>query len=167
MGKGSVLLQKESELRQIYHWITKPVLTISRKENLLHAAKKMVKHNISSLVVEENNKPLGIITERDYLKKVVLDEKEPHKYLVEDVMTSFIRFLPEDADVVSAYELMRKYHIRRFPVVNRNGELTGIITQHDILRAMVQIVKHLDWKLVRTRIVLSEFQKQLEDVDVV
>ena len=167
MGKGSVLLHKELELRQVHHWTTKKVIIISKKENLLHAAKKMAKHNISSLVVEEHNKPLGIITERDYLKKVVIEEKEPHKFLVGDVMTPFIRFLPEDADVVSAYELMKKHHVRRFPVINRKGELTGIITQHDILKAMMQIVKHLDWRLVRARIIFSEFQKDLEDADVV
>jgi len=167
MGKGTILLQNEAELRQIHYWVTKQVITISKKENLVHAAKKMAKHNISSLVVEENNRPLGIITERDYLKKVVIEEKEPHKFLIQDVMTPFIRFLPEDADVVSAYELMNKYHVRRFPVINKKGELTGILTQHDILKAMMQIVKHLDWKLVRTRIVFSELQKHLEDADVV
>ncbi len=167
MGKGSTLLQNEAELRQIYHWTTKKVITISRKENLLHAAKKMAKHNISSLVVEEYNKPLGIITERDYLKKVVIEEKEPHKFLVGDVMTPFIRFLPEDADVVSAYELMNIFHVRRFPVTNKKGELVGIITQHDILKGMIQIIKHLDWKLVRTKILFDEFKKHLEDVEVI
>ena len=69
---GSTVLQNEAEYREVHHWMTKKVITISRKENLLHAAKKMAKNNISSLVVEENNKPIGIITERDYLKKVVL-----------------------------------------------------------------------------------------------
>lgn len=167
MGKGSILLQNEAELRQICHWTTKKVITISKKENLLHAAKKMAKHNISSLVVEEYNKPLGIITERDYLKKVVIEEKEPHKFLVGDVMTPFIRFLPEDADVVSAYELMNMFHVRRFPVINKKGELAGIITQHDILKGMIQIIKHLDWKLVRTKILFDEFKKHLEETDVV
>ena len=167
MGKGSVLLQKEVLFRQVHHWMTRKVLTISKKENLIHAAKKMAKYNVSCLVVEEHNKPLGIITERDFLKKVVLDQKEPHNYLVQDVMTKYVRFLPEDADLISAFELMKKYHIRRFPVVNRNGQLTGIITQRDILKGMVEIVRHLDWKLVRTRITFSEFQNHFEDVDVV
>lgn len=167
MGKGSVLLQKEVLFRQVHHWMTAKAITISKKENLLHAAKKIAKHNVSCLVVEENNKPLGIITERDFLKKVVADEKEPHKYLVQDVMTKYVRFLPEDADIVSAFELMKKYHIRRFPVVNRKGELTGIITQRDLLQAMIEIVKHLDWKLVRTRILFHDFEKHLEDADVI
>ncbi len=167
MGKGTESLSKEVYLRQVHRWMTHKVITISRKENLLHAAKKMTRYKVGSLIVEEHNKPLGIITEYDYLKKVVIEEKEPHKLLVEDVMTRYVRFLPENADIVSAYELMKKYHIRRFPVVNRNGELSGIITQRDILKGMVQIVQHLDWKLVRTKIVFSDFQKHLEDVDVV
>ncbi len=164
---GSVLLQKEAAYRHVYHWMTKHVFTISRKENLLHAAKKMSKHNVSCLVVEEYNKPIGIITERDYMKKVVVEEKEPHKFLVEDVMTPAVRSLPEDADIVSAFSLMKKYHFRRFPVVNRKGELTGVLTQRDILEALHHLVQQLDWKLVRTKIAFSDFEKHLKNVDVV
>ncbi len=164
---GSTVLQNEAEYREVHHWMTKKVLTITRKENLLHAAKKMAKNNISCLVVEENNKPIGIITERDYLKKVVLEEKEPHKHLVEEVMTLSVRFLPDDADIISTFALMKKYHIRRFPVINRNGELTGILTQKDLLEGMAHIIQRLDWKLVRTKIAFSEFTKHLDEVDVI
>ena len=164
---GSIVLQKEAEYREVHHWMTKKVITFSRKENLLHAAKKMAKNNVSCLIVEENNKPIGIITERDYLKKVVLEEKEPHKHLVEEVMTLSIRFLPEDADLVSTFALMKKYHIRRFPVINRNGELTGILTQKDLLDGMAHSIQRLDWKLVRTKIAFSEFTKHLDDVEVI
>lgn len=164
---GSKVLQKEAEFRQVHRWMAKQVFTISRKENLLHAAKKMVRHNVSCLVVEEYNKPVGIVTERDFMKKVVVEEEEPHEFLVEEIMTPAVRSLPEDADIVSAFLLMKKYHIRRFPVINRKGELTGLITQGDLLRAMAEIIKHLDWKLVRTKISFSEFQKHLEDVDAV
>ena len=164
---GSKTLHKEAAFREVHRWMTTHVLTISRKENLLHAAKKMAKNNVSCLVVEENNKPIGIITERDYLKKVVLEEKEPHKHLVEEVMTLSVRFLPDDADIVSAFALMKKYHIRRFPVINRNGELVGIATQKDLLEGMAHIIQRMDWKLVRTKIAFSEFSKHLEDVDVI
>ncbi len=164
---GSTVLHKEAEFRHVYHWMTKKVLTISKKENLLHAAKKMARYNVSCLVVEEYNKPVGIITERDYIKKVVVEEKEPHKFLVEDVMTLAVRSLPEDADVISAFALLKKYHFRRFPVINRKGELSGILTHGDILKAMNQIIQHLDWKLVRTKIAFSEFEKHLKETDVV
>ena len=164
---GSTVLHKEAEFRHVYHWMTKKVLTISKKENLLHAAKKMARYNVSCLVVEEYNKPVGIITERDYIKKVVVEEKEPHKFLVEEVMTLAVRSLPEDADVISAFALLKKYHFRRFPVINRKGELSGILTHGDILKAMNQIIQHLDWKLVRTKIAFSEFEKHLKETDVV
>ena len=161
------LLEKEAEFRQVCRWMTGKVLTISRKENLLHAAKKMAKNNVSCLVVEDNNKPVGIITERDYLRKVVLEEKQPHEHLVEEVMTLTVRSLPEDADVISAFALMKKYNIRRFPVVNRNGHVTGIVTQRNLLNAMDHIIRHLDWKVVQTKIAFSLFQRQLEDVEIV
>jgi CBS-domain-containing membrane protein len=75
--------------------------------------------------------------------------------------------LPDDADIVSAFALMKKYHIRRFPVINKNGELVGIATQKDILEGMAHIIQHLDWKLVRTKIAFSDFQKHLADVEVI
>ncbi len=164
---GSAVLQKEATYRQVHHWMAKKVLTISRKENLLHAAKKMARNNVSCLVVEEHKKPIGIVTERDFMKKVVIEEEKPHTLLVEEIMTPTVRSLPEDADVVSAYQLMKKYQIRRFPVINRKGELTGLITQGNLLHAMSQIIQHLDWKLVRTKISFSDFQKHLEDTNVV
>ena len=82
-------------------------------------------------------------------------------------MTLAVRSLPEDADVISAFALLKKYHFRRFPVINRKGELSGILTHGDILKAMNQIIQHLDWKLVRTKIAFSEFEKHLKETDVV
>lgn len=160
-------LQKEAEFRKIHHWMTFNVITISRKENLLHAAKKMVKNNVSCLVVEDSNKPVGIITERDYLRKVVIEEKQPHEHLVEEVMTLAVRSLPEDADVISSFALMKKYNIRRFPVINQNGKLIGIVTQRNLLNAMDHIIRHLDWKVVQTKIAFSSFQKNLENVEII
>jgi len=161
---GTTVLDKEAEFRHVYHWMTKRVITITKKENLLHAAKKMARHNVSCLVVEEYNKPIGIITERDYLKKVVVEEQEAHKHLVEDVMTHAVRSLPEDADVISTFLLMKKYYVRRFPVINKKGELSGIVTQRNLLDAMNHIIQRLDWKLVRTKIAFSEFEKHVKEV---
>ncbi|PIN77464.1 hypothetical protein COV16_06760, partial [Candidatus Woesearchaeota archaeon CG10_big_fil_rev_8_21_14_0_10_34_8] len=153
--------------RQIHHYMKKKVITITKKENLLHAAKKMAKHRIGCLVVEHHDVPVGIITEGDYLKKVVIEETEPHTHLVEEVMTKTIRSLPEDADLVSAYKLMQKYRIDHFPVINKSGKLVGLITEKELLRGMSDIIHHLDWKLVRTKIAFSDFEKHLEDVDVI
>ena len=164
---GNQSLEKEAEFRQVCHWMTHKVFTISRKENLLHAAQKMAKNNISCLVVEDNNKPVGIITERDYLRKVVSEEKQPHQHLVEEVMSLTVRSLPEDADVISAFALMKKYNIRRFPVINRSGHLTGIVTQRNLLNAMDHIIRHLDWKVVQAKIAFTSFRLQLEDVEIV
>jgi CBS domain-containing protein len=164
---GSRTLKNEAGRRQVKHYMKKKVVTITKKENLLHAAKKMAKHRIGSLIVTEHNKPLGIVTEGDYLRKVVIEEQLPHKHLIEEVMTKRPRSLPEDADLVSAHKLMKKYRIDHFPVINKAGNLVGLISEKELLEGMAEIIHHLDWKLVRTKIAFSEFEDSLEEVDVV
>jgi CBS domain-containing protein len=164
---GSRTLQVEAKLRQVKHYMTKKVITITKKENLLHAAKKMAKHKIGALVVIEHKKPLGIITEGDYLRKVIIEEELPHKHLVEEVMTRTLRSLPEDADLISAHKLMKKYRIDHFPVINKKGHLIGMVTEKELLAGMANIIHHLDWKLVRTKIAFAEFEESLEDIDVI
>jgi CBS domain-containing protein len=164
---GSRVLHKEAERRQVKHYMKKKVITITKKENLLHAAKKMAKHKIGSLVVIEHSKPVGIVTQGDYLRKVVIEEQLPHKHLIQEVMTKTIRSLPEDADLVSAYKLMRKYRIDHFPVINKTGKLIGIVSEKELLDGMTYIIGQLDWKLVRTKIAFSQFEEKLEEVDVV
>ena len=113
--------------------MTKKVVTCSPNTSIMEAAKKMKNKTISSVVVVEKKKPVGIVTERDFTKKVVSLNFYAKKHKVKEIMTyPVVAILPE-TNIYYANEYMQKKGFRRFPVTNKKGELIGIVTQRDLL----------------------------------
>jgi len=153
----------EEEYREIKSCMTKNVATISEEALILQAAKQMSSKLISCVVVVKNKKPLGIITERDLIHRVIVKGKDPKKTQVKDVMTSPVVTVPPESDLVPTGELMKKKKVRRFPVTNDKGELIGLVTQTDILEGIIRLVKHIDWKLVTMKISVEEYIEKLKE----
>jgi CBS domain-containing protein len=104
------------------------------------ALKLMGEKNIGALLVMEGNKLNGIISERDYARKVVLKGKTSLETLVSDIMTEkVITILPED-NLERCMELMSENHIRHIPVV-KNGEVKGVISISDVVTAIIESQK--------------------------
>lgn len=113
--------------------MTKKVVTCSPDTSIMEAAKKMKNKTISSVVVIEKKKPVGIVTERDFTKKVVSVNLDTKKHKVKEIMTKPVISIPPETNIYYANEYMQKKGFRRFPVANKKGELVGIITQRDLL----------------------------------
>ncbi|MBS3143542.1 CBS domain-containing protein [Candidatus Woesearchaeota archaeon] len=113
--------------------MTRKVVTCSPETSIMDAAKKMRKKTISSVVVVLNKKPIGIVTERDFTRKVVSVNLDAKKNNVSKIMTSPVISIPPNTNIYYANEYMQKKKFRRFPVTNEKGELIGIITQRDLL----------------------------------
>ena len=131
----------------ITNFMTKNVKSVPHTESLKHAAKIMYENDIGSLVVVWNydpHKPSGIITERDIMKVIAMDQlyqpTSPHEISLLDMtvmsfMTSPAISIPSSASLWDALELMQQRNIRRLPVV-QGEKLVGIITEKDIVRAI-------------------------------
>lgn len=115
--------------------MSKPVLTIRKDEKVYAAAKMMAKHNIGSLVVEANNKPIGIITERDIVNKIVSKGKDPGKVLVKEVMTDQVTTIDIHTKFLQAAHLMKLNNFRRLVIVEAD-RIIGIITVKDLIKMM-------------------------------
>ena len=113
--------------------MTKEVVTCSPSTSIMEAARKMRNKTISSVVVIVGKKPVGIVTERDFTKKVVSMNLDTKKNPVSKIMTSPVISIPPETNIYYAHEQMQKKKFRRFPIANKKGELIGIITQRDIL----------------------------------
>ena len=124
------------------------VVTISPEESVLEAAKVMKEKNLGSLVVAENNKPVGIITDRDITVRVVAEGKNPSEVKVKDVMTPNPQTLKGSMGLFEAIEKMKEVGVRRFPIVDDNGNVIGIITLDDVIyilgKEMEDITKVLE-----------------------
>ncbi len=100
---------------------------------MAEAAQEMKKHRIGSLVVVDDDKPVGIITERDIAFKVVAEEKDLATK-VTDAMTGDLKTVAGETGIRDAAKLMASHLIRRLPVLE-DGKLVGIIAIDDIMKA--------------------------------
>jgi CBS domain-containing protein len=111
--------------------MAKKVLTIGSKSTIAKAAKLMSQRGVGSILVVQKGRPIGILTERDILMKIVGVNRMPSKVMVKDIMSSPVLTIGPNTDIAEATRLMAKNRIRRLPVVS-GKRLVGIITASDI-----------------------------------
>ncbi|MFN7106138.1 MAG: CBS domain-containing protein [Pyrobaculum sp.] len=115
---------------------SRPVITITPGETLEHAVEKMARHNVGALVVvdpENPNRPVGILTERDVV--LTLAGKAPLTVTVDKVATTHsLIYVYRDQPVEEAIEKMRRFNIRHVVVLEKTGELYGVISIRDIIK---------------------------------
>ncbi|HEC77273.1 MAG TPA: CBS domain-containing protein [Thermoplasmatales archaeon] len=121
---------EEIRIRDI---MNKSPVIINKKASVLDAVKEMVSEKVGSIIVVEDGKPIGILTESDIMKKIVAVEKNPAKICVDKVMSFPTVTISPDEKIERAVEIMGKKKIRRLPVVE-NGKLTGMVTERDIMQ---------------------------------
>jgi len=114
--------------------MTKTLRTVKPNSSVLDAVQKMNKFNIGSILVVDGRKPVGIVTERDILRRVVELSMEPSIVKVSDIMSHPVITINPDATIEEAARLMTVRQIKKLPVVEEDG-VVGIITTMDIMKA--------------------------------
>ena len=112
--------------------MSKNVLTLDKSTSLQDAAENMRKQNIGCVIVTENNNPLGIITERDFVTKVAA-EGRPLFTEIQEVMSSPLITIDPEETIWEASEMMKEKLIHKLPV-KEDGKIVGIITTTDIVK---------------------------------
>jgi len=115
--------------------MTKRIESINSDEFVIEACKKYKKHKLGSLIVMEEDTIVGIITERDVIEKIILGGRNPKLTLVKDIMTPNVKTINSLATIEEAVEIMKKYNIKKLPVVY-NNIVVGIITENNITYAL-------------------------------
>mgnify|MGYP001559632483 CR=1 FL=1 len=113
----------------------KGVIVLDGSKSVLDASRVMKKNFIGSIIITEKGKAVGIITERDIVRSIVADRKDPATSKLSKVMSTPIRVVTEDRPVEEAIALMRKFRIKKLPVLDMQRRLVGIVTETDIARA--------------------------------
>ena len=112
------------------------VVTIVADDSVLSAARLMNKRGIGGIVVLEDDEVIGIFTERDILRRVVAERRDPTTTLIRDVMTTPVMTCKLEAKLEECTALMTDKRVRHIPVVDADG-LCGIVTSGDILAYQV------------------------------
>ncbi|KAA8923503.1 cyclic nucleotide-binding/CBS domain-containing protein [Thermoplasma sp.] len=97
------------------------------------AAKIMAQDHVGFAIVAENGEIRGMVTEWDYINKIIAQDRDPRKVRIDEIMNSPIISIDPDTPTFKVTEIMAKNGIRRLPVM-KNGKLLGVITSRDILR---------------------------------
>jgi len=124
------------------------VITVKPDTKVKDAVKLMNENEIGCLVVKKNGKPVGIVTERDILKKIVYQSKNPEQVRVLEVMSEPLVVGKVDMDLEEAARLMLKRNVKKLPIVD-GEKLVGLITLTDIVRVdhvedmLIKIIKQL------------------------
>ena len=118
------------------------VVKVPADTNIQEAAKMMGEKKIGCLLVVDEHKLLGIVTEDDIIKKVVGEGKPPKETNVEDIMVSEVVHISPEMTIEDAAELMTNKNIKKLPIVE-DKKLLGIITATDMVAAEPKMMEHL------------------------
>jgi len=120
------------ELKDI---MVKNVITVNPNATVKDATKLMNKHNIGCLIVVSKGKVVGIVTERDILRKIVEASKDPEKTKISEIMSTKLLVAAPNMDVVDAAKMMLQRKIKKLPIVT-NKKLVGLVSLTDIARTV-------------------------------
>ena len=127
---------------KVKHIMTKEIISVETNDSVSEVGSKMVKNNIGAVVVTKYEKPIGIVTEVDIIKRCCIGKVCSEELKAEEVMASPLITIDANAAIGEAAKLMSDKDIRRL-LVKEKGKIVGIITEKDILRATLSYFENV------------------------
>lgn len=112
------------------------VVTVDGQNSVLDAISTMSRNNIGAVVIEHGGKAVGIFTERDYLRKITLEERSAHKTIVNTVMSSPLITVEPGESTKDAMETMTECRCRHLVVIEEE-EMVGIVSLGDLVKHLL------------------------------
>jgi len=133
MEEGNKMSRKELTVENV---MRAPPVEALFSDTVSSVVNRMVAYKIGAVIIASGGKPMGIITERDILERVVNANKDPSKTKAEEIMSKPIITIEYNEPVRNALKIMKDKNIRRL-AVTRGGKLIGIVTVRRILGSLV------------------------------
>ncbi len=111
-----------------------PVPTVARSTPVFDIASIMAKRNIGAVIIARDFEPLGIVTERDIIERVVLARKDPKEVVAQEIMTAPLITIHSERTIEDALEIMQRNRVRRLVVV-KGESMVGLLTERRLLLA--------------------------------
>jgi CBS domain-containing protein len=110
------------------------VLTIEPSASVFEAIQRMVEANVGSLLVTEGGRLRGVVTERDYLRRVALEGRTERETTVGEIMSAPLVYVTPDTTVEECMAVMTERRIRHLPVLDDDREVVGVISIGDVVK---------------------------------
>jgi CBS domain-containing protein len=111
-------------------------IMVSPDETVYHALMLMANHNTGAVMVVEDGQMVGIFTERDYARKVILMGRCSLDTKIREIMTRELITVHPETTLEECMEVMTRWHIRHLPILSE-GRLVGIVSMRDVVQAII------------------------------
>ncbi|OGS17955.1 MAG: histidine kinase [Elusimicrobia bacterium RIFCSPHIGHO2_02_FULL_61_10] len=119
------------------------IWSVTSESSVLGALQKMAEKNIGALLVIDEGKLVGILSERDYARKVALMGKVSKDTAVKEIMTQRVLYVRPDESIEDCMALMTEKHFRHLPVIDNKGKILGMISIGDVVRIVISKQKFI------------------------
>ena len=137
-----ILLNKE-RLRKV----SNSIWSVAPADSVFTAIERMAEHEVGALIVLDDDQLMGIISERDYARKVILKEKASKLIPVSEIMTHEVICVSPQHHIDECVNLMKENHIRHLPVIE-TGDIIGMLSLRDLFSATIEeqasTIEHLE-----------------------
>jgi len=129
-------LSSEKEEKKVRDVMSSPVVSVLPTDSVFEAASRMMSHGVGAVVVESGGRPEGIVTERDLIKRVLIEGKDPKRVACREIMSRPLVTIDPEASILKAVTLMKEKEIRRIVVV-KGGRMVGIVTEKELIKNLL------------------------------
>jgi len=111
------------------------LICIDGESFVVNAAKTMIENKIGSIIVKENDLPVGIITRSDLIARIILKNRDPKKVFTREIMSSPLICIDSNTTILQAMRYIRDQDIHQV-LIKKNNELIGIVSEGDLISAV-------------------------------
>jgi CBS domain-containing protein len=113
------------------------IFTVGPDQWVFDAIQKMADKSVGALLVMTTGKPVGIISERDYARKVILQGRSSKETKISEIMTTTVVYCKEGQTIEECMAIMTEKHVRHLPVLSGTGDLCGFVSLGDLVKNMI------------------------------
>ncbi len=135
-------------LKQLLAGKRRPLAVVAPGDSVFHALSLMAQHDVGALMVLDGEQLVGIFSERDYARKIILHGKSSKDTLVSEIMSDKVAYVTLGVTLDECMALMAEKRFRHLPVLNEDGTVAGIISIGDLVKETISsqqfLIKQLE-----------------------
>jgi len=136
-------------LKQLLANKQRPLAVVAPGDSVFHALNVMAQHDVGALLVLDGEQLVGIFSERDYARKIILQGKTSKETLVRDIMSDKVAYVTPDSSLDECMALMTDKRFRHLPVLDEQNNVVGMLSIGDLVKETISNQKFLIDQLER------------------